>query len=482
MAEINTFFIKEPDLYFANKTRFKDPKGGLYLFGPYGKFENEEYLMTINAGIIGTSESISNTIAFFERIGNRILAKSVGGIHFPGIGLHKTLKLNIIFSPHLQEIITNKQIMQCEEIPDRSNRARFALNLIDNYLGSTSKKEPLPDLVYVPIPRKIIDLCKNPGQVGDHITIAHRRFSNELTEDQLIGDYDFHDIIKVMGMKHKIPTQVILPHSLSLKENPRVQFLAQRAWNLTVASYYKAKGIPWKLAELDSETCYAGIAFYRELDEEKNQTMRASIAQLFLATGESIVLRGNPFEWLERGKQPQLSLEQAVELKDKIIDAYIETHNTKPRRLVIHKTSIFQEQEINGFLEAYDVVDEIDLLSMRSSNLDWFRDGTYAIPRGTVIKSPEGEFYIFTLGYIPQLDTFPKPGIPIPIEVYPFTLDSPEQKMCKEILSLTKLNWNNADFCDQMPITITAAESVGDILSEARIRDVEILSEYRYYI
>ena len=482
MAEINTFFIKEPDLYFANKTRFKDPKGGLYLFGPYGKFENEEYLMTINAGIIGTSESINNTIAFFERIGNKILARSKGGIHFPGIGLHKTLKLNIKFSPHLQGIITNKEIIQCEEIADRSNRARFVLNLIDNYLGSISKKEPFPDLVYVSIPRKIIELCKKPGQIGDHITIAHRRFSDKLTEDQIIGDYDFHDIIKVIGMKHLIPTQVILPHSLSLRENPRVQFFAQRAWNLTVASYYKAKGIPWKLAELDSETCYAGISFYRQLDEENNQIMRASIAQLFLATGESIVLRGNPFEWSEHGKQPRLSSEQTVDLKDKIIDAYIKTHKTKPRRLVIHKTSIFQEQEINGFLEAYDVVEEIDLLSMRSSPLDWFRDGTYAIPRGTVIKTPDGAFYIFTLGYIPQLDTFPKPGFPIPIEVTPFTLDSPEQKMWKEILSLTKLNWNNANFCDQMPITITAAESVGEILSEARIRDVEIMSEYRYYI
>lgn len=482
MVELHSYYIKEPDLFFANNSRFKDPKGGLCLFGPYGKFEKEEFSMTINAGIIGTSESISRTMNFFEKISNRIMAKSKGGIHFPGIGLDRKFKLNIIFGTHLQGVITNKEILQCEEIADRPNRARFVLNLIDNYLGSISKKEPLPDLVYVPIPRKIIELCKKPGQIGDHITLAHRRFSDKLTRDQIIGDYDFHDIIKIIGMKHLIPTQVILPHSLSLRENPRVQFLAQRAWNLTVASYYKAKGIPWKLAELDSETCYAGISFYRQLDEEQNQTIRASIAQLFLATGESIVLRGNPFEWSEYGKYPQLSLEQTVDLKDKIIDAYIKIHKTKPRRLVIHKTSIFQEQEINGFLEAYDVVEEIDLLSMRSSPMDWFRDGTYAIPRGTVIKTPDGAFYIFTLGYIPQLDTFPKTGIPIPIEVNPFTLDSPEQKMWKEILSLTKLNWNNANFCDQMPITITAAQRVSGILSEARIRDVEIMEEYRYYI
>jgi len=482
MVELNSFYVEEPDLYFANKTRFKDPKGGLYLFGPYGKFENEEFPMTINSGIIGTSESINNTIAFFEKMNNRIMARSKGGIHFPGIGLHKTLKLNIKFGTHLQEIITTEEIQQCEEIEDRSDRARFALNLIDNHLGSIVKKEPLPDLIYVPIPREIIDLCKIPGQVGDHITITHRRFGEELTENQIIGDYDFHDIIKVFGMKHKIPTQVILPNSLSLKEHPLVQFLAQRAWNLTVASYYKAKGIPWKLAELDSETCYAGISFYRELDENKNQTMRAAIAQLFLSTGESIVLRGNPFEWLERGRQTRLTFEQAIELKDKIINTYIETHKIKPRRLVIHKTSMFQEDEIKGFLNAYDVVEQIDLLTLRTSSVDWFRDGIYAMPRGTVIKTPDNTYNIFTLGYIPQLDTFPKPGIPIPVEVIPYNLDSPDRKMCKEILSLTKLNWNNADFCDQMPITITASEGVGDILSEARIRDIEIMSEYRYYI
>ena len=251
---------------------------------------------------------------------------------------------------------------------------------------------------------------------------------------------------------------------------------------MTVASYYKARGIPWKLAELDSGTCYAGISFYRELDKNKKPSMRASIAQLFLATGESIVLRGNPFEWSERGRQPRLTLEQTCQLKEKIIDAYFRTHKTKPRRLVIHKTSIFQKDEIKGFLEAYDLIDEIDLISMRSSSFDWFRDGIYAIPRGTVIKTPNNSFYVFTLGYIPQLGTFPKPRIPIPVEITPHNLDSSEQKMCKEILSLTKLNWNNADFCDQMPITITAARRVSGILSEARIRDVEIMEEYRYYI
>ena len=41
--------------------------------------------------------------------------------------------------------------------------------------------------------------------------------------------------------------------------------------------------------------------------------------------------------------------------------------------------------------------------------------------------------------------------------------------MCHEILSLTKLNWNNADFCDQLPITITAAARAHDMTVEGLI-------------
>jgi hypothetical protein len=61
-------------------------------------------------------------------------------------------------------------------------------------------------------------------------------------------------------------------------------------------------------------------------------------------------------------------------------------------------------------------------------------------------------------------------------------LDSPERTMCKEILSLTRLNWNNADFCDHMPITLLASKRIGDILAEARARDIETSTEYRYYM
>jgi len=483
MTHLTSFYVPEPDLIFANRKRFKDPKGGLYLYGPCGKYTDAEPVsITANAGIIGTSESIGNTIDFFDRIHNKVPAKSVGGIDFPGLGLNERLRFDVRFDEQWQETLTTQDLEECEKQDKRTDRALYALDLVKDKMESLHQKVPNPDVVFIAIPMKIINMCKLYGQVGLKITLAHRRFGTIPTEEQMRGDYDFHNIIKVLSMKYNLPTQLILPTTLDLERKIGIQDLATRAWNLAVATYYKSKGIPWKLTELESGTCYAGISFYRELDPEGKHSMRASVAQIFLHTGESLVLRGDPFEWPESDPHPRLSEEQALALREKIIDAYIKTHNERPERLVIHKSTAFTSEEVNGFLKNNGTIKQTDLLALTKSSINWYREGNYPIVRGIVVKASGPEFYIFTLGYIPQLETYPKSGIPKPVRVRVANLDSPERKMCKETLSLTRLNWNNADFCDLMPITMLASDRIGDILSEARAREIEPSTEYKFYM
>ena len=407
----------------------------------------------------------------------------MGGIDFPGLGLEGKLRFDISFDEQWQETITRQDLDECIGQSKRTDKALYYLNLIEQKLESLHQKEPSPDVVFIPVPMEIIRACRKQGQLGLQITLAHRRFSSEPTNEQLRGDYDFHNIIKVLGMKYHLPTQVVLPTTLDLERKVGVQYLATRAWNLAVATYYKSRGIPWKLTELEAGTCYAGISFYRELDPKGKQTMRAAVAQIFLHTGESLVLRGDPFEWPETHRYPQLDEGQSSALCRKIIDSYTKTHKERPERLVIHKSTAFTDAEAKGFLDSDNAgIKQTDLLTVTRSPIDFYRDGSYPIVRGTVIRCSGPEIYIFTLGYIPQLKTFPKPGIPIPLRIQAGNLDSPERKMCKEILSLTRLNWNNADFCDQMPITLLASDRIGDILSEARARKIETSNEYRYYM
>ncbi|MFX0186001.1 MAG: hypothetical protein ACFE95_23195 [Candidatus Hodarchaeota archaeon] len=392
------------------------------------------------------------------------------------------LRFDLKFDEQWQELITSSEIDECREIGVRRERIDFVLDFLDRKMHSLRRKEPSPMLTILALPMEIIRMCKKPEQKGYHITITDRRFKKELTPSQLEGDYDFHNIIKVVGMKHKMPTQLILPPTLDVYRVRGVQDLATRAWNLSVALYYKVYGIPWKIAQLEPGTCYAGISFCRELDEDGIPSMRASIAHLFLHTGECLILTGEPFKWDEPNVSPRLTEEQSQTIRENIVNAYRDTHGVDPKRLVIHKKSKFTPQEHDGFLSKKGSIKQTDLLTISISPADWFREGKYPTVRGMVLKCPGPEYLVFTLGFIPSMNTFPKGGIPKPIRIRPYNLDSTDLKMCKEILSLSKLNWNNADFCDQFPITISASEMIGEILSESRARNIEPSEEFRYYM
>lgn len=137
MSEISSFYIPEPDLIFANKERFKDPKAGLFLFGPYGQYGDASTVkITANAGIIGTSKSIGRLIDFFDRLHNRIPAKSVGGVDFPGLGLEGRLRFDVHFDEQWQETIDRANIVECKSIDKRTDKALYILDLIDAKLES----------------------------------------------------------------------------------------------------------------------------------------------------------------------------------------------------------------------------------------------------------------------------------------------------------------------------------------------------------
>ncbi|MGA3061548.1 MAG: hypothetical protein ABSD92_14460 [Candidatus Bathyarchaeia archaeon] len=315
MPNISSFYIPEPDLIFANKQRFKDPRAGLYLYGPYGQYGDASYVnITTNAGIIGTSKSIGKVIDFFDFLHNKIPGSGENSIDFPGLGLDGKLRHDIHFDDQWEQTIDKVNFEECQNKPGRIDRTLYLINLINDKLESIHGVVPNPDIVFIAPPVEFLKLCIIPGQKGLKITLANKRFGSELTEDQKKGDYDFHDIIKVLGMQHKLPTQFILPTTLDL-DRKLLQDPATRAWNLSVAVYYKTKGVPWKLAELEPDTCYAGISFYRECSAEGKQYMRAGVARVFLATGEALILKGDPFEWDNPGVQPHLNDEQAKALK-----------------------------------------------------------------------------------------------------------------------------------------------------------------------
>ena len=58
--------------------------------------------------------------------------------------------------------------------------------------------------------------------------------------------------------------------------------------------------------------------------------------------------------------------------------------------------------------------------------------------------------------------------------------DTPPRRLFKEVLALTKMNFNNVDFTDGDPITTRFARRIGEIL--AYLTEGEEDKHYRYYM
>jgi hypothetical protein len=105
------------------------------------------------------------------------------------------------------------------------------------------------------------------------------------------------------------------------------------------------------------------------------------------------------------------------------------------------------------------------------------------VPRGSMFSVDNDINFLYTKGYIPELKTYPGVHVPAPFEIIRARGDSSYKEICKEILALTKLNWNTADFCCGLPITIGFSRNVGQVLKVFDDKDSEEPEKsYRFYM
>jgi hypothetical protein len=259
--------------------------------------------------------------------------------------------------------------------------------------------------------------------------------------------------------------------------------MATRAWNFATALYYKAGGSPWRLADIEPNVCFVGISFYREVSEE-NPRLRTSMAQAFTSSGDGYVLRGGSFAWnpSHRERSPHLDERSAAALMRDVLDLYRrQNRGSLPSKIVVHKTSKYWDEELAGFEHACEIVPRKDFVAFGSKGIQFYRPGIFSPIRGIWVKFSDTELLLYTIGYIPYLRTYPGPRVPHPLTLIEHHGDSPWDVVLREILALTKLNWNTADFCCSLPITIAFSQKVGHILAELPV-NLPMKHEYRFYM
>lgn len=471
--------LEEPNIIFGDSNALPDPKMGLVLLGPYG---NRSKVYEINIGIIGDADSIEKTKNFIEKFKIRSygLKKNLLHVDFPGIDKIR-IKLNVTSTA----LIEDKDLKQTmEKTSSLSERVNLAYRIIKEKIKALAvDRHPSPDIILVAYPSVIDEYCikgaignrSMPRKTGFEKDVEKKR-SVHLTLDKFADSLslpkeefrplDLRSMLKYESVNLNIPVQILRPNTFEPydKDNPKREDDATTIWNLIVALFYKANNIPWKVENLMADTCYLGISFFRE--RENPSQVRTAMAQVFSLDMEGLVMKGEKVTVDRESNSCNLSKNQAKTLIEEGIEVYKRNRNGEmPKRIVIHKTSRFKQEEKQGFIDGARGIN-VDYVAFGTRSIKLLRWGKEPPIRGTMVKLPDGSVLLYTFGYIPYLEVYPGPRVPSPIEILEYESRSPIEEICKEILALTKLNWNNAKFCSKSPITVAFSRRVGSIIRE----------------
>jgi len=257
---------------------------------------------------------------------------------------------------------------------------------------------------------------------------------------------------------------------------------ATRAWNFFSALYYKAGGFPWRIPriETDYSTCFIGIAFLQ--NPEKTQ-MHTSIAQVFNERGHGVAIKGREAKISEGDLQPHIAADDVSDLVTRCIKAFRDEHKTNSSRVVVHKTSNFDDGEGAAFQAAIETerIGIYDLITLDKSRIRLYREGYYPPLRGTWVTLDPQSHILYMRGSVAFYEEYPGMYVPQSLLVKLFHTEAQHTDTMRDILLLSKLNWNNIQIDTILPITISAAQTVGGIL-----RWVETLApfqrEYHYFM
>ncbi len=458
--------LQEPELIFGNGSHI-DIKFGLMQHGPFDA-KTHQSPREIKLGVIGTNDTIEGLEQWLNEIKKGIPGKTSKKENlfpmFPGYGEGTNLPASFVFETGTNRIISQSMIKSLPEA-GANQVVRTIVDLFYEEAKYLCEKKVIDVLVFA-LPYEILTLLQS-----------------------LKSDFNFRDMLKAKVMSLKKPCQLVLPTTYNMKSQGGVEITKRkpqdestRAWNFYVALYYKAGGIPWRIQKKNDEfsTCYIGIGFYNTLDKESIET---SVAQIFNERGEGIILRGEQAHFSKEDRHPHMNCEDAYKIIVDSLQKYKTEHGTLPARVVVYKTSHYTDDELQGIEQAIKEkeVQFFDCISIRQSEVKLLRTHDYPPLRGTFCSLDDQNHILYTRGSVQFYESYPGMYIPVPLSFYAERIEQTPNFLAEEILSLTKLNWNNTQFDNSLPITLSAALKVSKVLKYLRPED-NIESRYSYYI
>ncbi|GLR84360.1 argonaute/piwi family protein [Bradyrhizobium iriomotense] len=505
--------IPEPPLGFFYDQTSPYPKDGLFLYGPHRKPSKTPQ---ISIGVIGRAEGIAHFKTWAEKIKHRIevpppkRGEKKNRLHlsnFPGI----EEAFNISFDP--AEIVAYEiDFKELDKATRTLNLHEAVSKAIDVYTSKvrhhTKNEERTIDVWILILPELVFERCK-PKAKRTGLALVKGDFGKKQVEradlplleevidqagEEIFDDIpDFHRQAKAAFLKLNFTSQLIRETTLAPEaflnkagyQSRRLQDAATVGWNLATGLYYKTQAEPpWKLASARQGVAYIGLV-YKVLPNDPSEHACCA-AQMFLAEGDGVVFRGANGPWQTGRNEFHLQPDAAKNLIKQVLDTYDGKHGGPPKELFIHGRTTFQDDEWKAFESA--VPKETTLVGVRIKTTygetKLFRNGDYPVLRGTAIILDAHNAYLWTTGYVPQLDTYIGPETPNPIfiSVLRSSREMPHlEDVLGDIMGLTKINYNACNFNDGLPVTVRFADKVGDVLSMGSAKGAE-KQPFKFYV
>jgi hypothetical protein len=305
-------------------------------------------------------------------------------------------------------------------------------------------------------------------------------------------DAQFHDQLKARLLEHTIPTQILRESTLAWRDfknkfdKPIRNFSkieGHLAWTISTAAFYKAGGKPWKLSDIRNGVCYLGLV-YKKVEKNKNPKNACCAAQMFLDNGDGTVFKGEVGPWYnpENGEY-HLKPKEAKALLTQALKSYKGQNGEYPKEVFIHAKTKFNGQEWRAFQEVTS--SETNLVGVtitKTKPLKLYKsEGNYTILRGNAFIVNEKSAFLWTVGHVPKIQTALSMEVPNPIFIEINKGEADIQQVLKDILALTKLNYNACIYADGEPVTLRFADKIGEILTASTDIKVPPLA-FKYYI
>ena len=500
MASIASYTVlNEPFLEFGDAqpkeySFEQDPQMGLQEYGPYSLKLNRWHPQTTTVIPISADDEFDDVVGVLERLNKFERVEEPNWCvrtDFPGY--EQTYRSKLIVETGKKQTIPRATFDKAlsERIPREGFEMLMGvlLDIIDECSADAANA-----ILAIHLPKDIVTQFRT--LTPDFKIAKPKKKRQRRTKDGMMQMFLFNEVedpddhqdslyhnlrraIKVRAMQRGVAIQILTDSFLT--DEPS-QPWAGKFWNVSNSLFCKAGGVPWRLPRKEN-IAHCGIRFGVSKDVTGTNVL-VGVAQVFSSGGELVAIRaGNASRGRRKSESGYyLNKSQAFELISNAIKDYELVTGKLPDRMLVHKSSVFKEEEIEGIEDAKGGVREIDLVYVKQrTSVRLLPAGGQPAIRGTVVPSSENSALLYLTGLVTQERSWRGKHIPSPMEIVRCKSNRSLLDLADETLCLTKMDWNTTVFATREPCTFANASEMIGMMKELKKGEI-LRPQLRYYI